>query len=154
MKSLLVSCNRLEKLIVRGREPLRADEFLPKIGKIIPGNLRILVINALWNFKPDALKEFLDCCIAPLETLGFPDCYHISDDHLLIFSNYANERGTLKNLNIKSASHITRKAFETAKSDIENIEHCAGYHGEEEEDDDDDEEEEEEEKGETEEVEG
>ncbi|RIA92304.1 hypothetical protein C1645_765502 [Glomus cerebriforme] len=127
LKSLLISCNRLEKLVARGREPLRVDEFLPDIGKIIPCSLRILIIHAIWSFTPNTLKEFLDYCIAPLEILGFPDCYAINDDHLFNFSEYAREKGSLKRLNIKSASRITRNAFETAKSDIETIEHNAGY---------------------------
>jgi hypothetical protein len=127
LKSLLISCNKLEKLVARGREPLRADEFLPSIGKIIPNRLKILVIHAIWSFNPNTLKEFLDYCIAPLETIGFPDCYAINDDHLFNFSQYAKEKGSLKTLNIKSASKITRKAFETAKCDIENIEHCGSY---------------------------
>ncbi|GBB91654.1 hypothetical protein RclHR1_01900019 [Rhizophagus clarus] len=133
LESLLISCNHLEKLIARGREPLRVDEFLPHIGKIIPKSLRTLVIHAIWSFTPNTLKEFLDYCIAPLETIGFPDCYAINDDHLFNFSEYAKEIGSLKTLNIKSASRISRKAFETAKSVIENIEHCGSYCDEDEE---------------------
>ncbi|RGB33030.1 hypothetical protein C1646_762161 [Rhizophagus diaphanus] len=127
LNSLLISCKNLEKLVARGREPLRVDEFLPNIGDNIPSRLKILVIHAIWSFNPNTLKEFLDYCRADLETIGFPDCYAINDDHLFNFSEYAREKGSLKTLNIRSASKITRKAFEIAKSDIENIEHCGGY---------------------------
>ncbi|CAI2178774.1 19407_t:CDS:1 [Funneliformis geosporum] len=122
LKSLLISCNKLEKLIVHGREPLNANEFLIDIGKMIPKDLRKLTVNAIWSFTPNTLKDFLDCCIAPLEDLGFPDCYALNDNHLNIFAKYANEKGKLKNLNIKT-SQITRDAFEIAKSSIENIVH-------------------------------
>ncbi|CAG8480087.1 3420_t:CDS:1 [Acaulospora morrowiae] len=120
--SLLSAFSRLENLTVRGREPLFADGFLPQLGQVVPPKLRVLNICAIWSFNPESLKQFLDHCVAPLEYIGIRECYAITDEHLDILAEYA-EKGSLKHLDIKVATRITREGLTNALRVIDQIDH-------------------------------
>ncbi|RHZ84821.1 hypothetical protein Glove_74g182 [Diversispora epigaea] len=122
LRSLLCALSRLEDLTVHSREPLLADGFLPQLGQLIPPNLRILNVRAIWSFNPESLKQFLDHCIAPLEFIGLRECYALTDEHLEVLAAYA-EKGTLKHLNIKVATRITREGLINARKVIDRIDH-------------------------------
>ncbi|CAG8649060.1 10700_t:CDS:1, partial [Dentiscutata heterogama] len=118
----LRACTELRSLTVHGKERVVADELLPQLGPLIPANMFKLNICAIWTFTPSALQEFLDSCIAPLEFLGIRECYDITDEHLDILTRYA-EKGSLKYLNIKAASRITKEGLENICSVVDVIEH-------------------------------
>ncbi|CAG8579116.1 14617_t:CDS:1 [Acaulospora colombiana] len=120
--SLLGKCSLLEDLTVRGREPLFADGFLPQLGQMAPPKLRVLNICAIWSFSPESLQQFLDHCTAPLEYIGLRECYAMNDEHLDVLTQYA-EKGTLKHLNVKAATRITREGLENALRVISHVDH-------------------------------
>ncbi|CAG8482206.1 13165_t:CDS:1 [Cetraspora pellucida] len=118
----LQACSQLRNLTVHGKERVVADELLPQLGPLIPAKMSKLNICAIWTFTPSALQEFLDLCIAPLEFIGIRECYDITDEHLDIIARYA-EKGSLKYLNIKAASRITKEGLENICSVVDVIEH-------------------------------
>ncbi|CAG8645701.1 5587_t:CDS:1 [Gigaspora margarita] len=118
----LRACTELRNLTVHGKERVVADELLPQLGPLIPAKLYKLNICAIWTFTPSALQEFLDTCIAPLEFIGIRECYDITDEHLDILSQYA-AKGSLKYLNIKAASRITKEGLKNICNVVDVIEH-------------------------------
>ncbi|CAG8700347.1 12272_t:CDS:1, partial [Acaulospora colombiana] len=118
---MLSTCVQLEKLIISGWR-LCADEFLGKIGSLLPSKLKYLNITAEWSFEPVSLRAFLDNCRSPLEYFGLPLCECLKNEHLEVIAGYSKKRATLKRLKIFDAGDKIIRGLKRVGELIDDVE--------------------------------
>ncbi|CAI2164301.1 16346_t:CDS:2 [Funneliformis geosporum] len=102
---LFESCKRLELLKIRGKFDPGGnvdEEYLPRLARIVPENLKNLEIITFYTFSISAVQSFLQNCKASIKELTLR-CAGDPEKHLEAFKKY----GRNKDLNVKA--HTVRQ---------------------------------------------
>ncbi|RIA89887.1 hypothetical protein C1645_182026 [Glomus cerebriforme] len=120
---MLRSCKKLQNLtinVAKVEEEYDVDHFLPTMGTIIPESLYQLNIFASWKFTAESLREFLmNNCKNCFKCLGF--YRSVTDEHLKVITEYANERKSLSYLELRCCEKTSREEIKRAKESISDI---------------------------------
>ncbi|CAG8655310.1 44150_t:CDS:1 [Gigaspora margarita] len=86
---------KLKQLIIRTFN-MDVTSILPKLAKLVPSSLRLLDMDMKISSK--VLQEFLKECKAPIQRLILNAGHTVTDDHIVVLTQYAKERGCLRSL--------------------------------------------------------
>ncbi|RIB20998.1 hypothetical protein C2G38_2177855 [Gigaspora rosea] len=96
------------------------NEFLKRLGKVLPRKVHSFIFNLDWWFTPQSLESFLEsCAVRELRTLSFPLYKSFSFKHLDVVLKYCS--GTLKNLHLNTNKHIPDRDLEKARDNIDYV---------------------------------
>ncbi|CAG8450713.1 15540_t:CDS:1 [Dentiscutata erythropus] len=93
--STISNAFKLKQLVIRTSN-MDVTSILPGLATLVPSSLRLLDIDMM--ISSEALQEFLNECKAPIQRIILNAGNAITDDHIVVLTQYAKERGCLKSL--------------------------------------------------------